>query len=262
LSSTDPAGALAFTARLSWLEYRAAYPWRIYLISALPRALLQVLFFAYLGYFTGGHAGRTFAFVGASAHVMLIATVIKGPDVLLDERVLGTLYRLRLGVLSVPAVIAVRWWVYAAEAIVDAVAVIVVAGPFVVGLDVVGRLLLALPLFGLVALTTSALGLAVAAVSLTQRADVLVTNLANYAALVVCGVVAPLSALGTVGMGLGRAIPLTHGLLAIRAAIDGRPWAGEALLEAAVGAAWAASAVVVLLVQEWRARAFGIGDRI
>ena len=262
MTSTDRIGALAVAGRLSWREYRVAYPWRIYLISALPRALLQVLFFAYLGYFTGGDAGKTFAFVGASVHVMLIATVIKAPDVLLDERVLGTLYRLRLGVLPLPAVVAVRWWVYIVEAIVDALLVIAIVGPFVVGLDGVAKLLLVLPLYGLVALTTSTLGFAVAAVSMTQRADVLITNLANYAALVLCGVVAPLSALGAIGADVGRALPLTHGLLAIRAAIDGRPWLGEALLELAVGGAWAAAAVSVLFVQEWRARAFGLGDRI
>ena len=190
---------------------------------------------------------------------MVITTVVRAPDVLIDERVMGTLHRLRLGVIPLPAVVAARWWVFVVDGLVTALVGVAVVGPLVGEADVVPELLLAAPLFLLLSLTTSCLGLAAAAVSLTQRADVVVTNLVSYLTLVACGVVAPLSALGVVG-DLARALPLTNGLLAIRALVDGQPWLTDALLELGVGAAWAVAALVILTVQAHRARALGTDE--
>jgi ABC-2 type transport system permease protein len=236
------------------------YPPRIYAATTIPRAVLQVAFFGYLGYFAAGETGRRFAFVGAAAHIVVLATVIRGPDIVLDERVLGTLHRLRLGVLPLPMVMAVRWWIFALEGVVDAVVAILVVAPLLGEQDVVPRLLAAVPLLGLVAFSTSGLGLVVGAISLTQRADVLLTNLTSYLLLVLAGVTAPISVFGHVGEIFVRALPLTNGLLGIRAVLAGRPWLDDALLELATGAAWLALGLALVALQTRRLGVRGQDD--
>ncbi|MDP8911083.1 MAG: ABC transporter permease [Actinomycetota bacterium] len=254
MTFTDRLYALAFAARLSWRDFLAVYPPRVYLFTTLPRVVLQAAFFALIGYYAAGESGREFAFIGGCAHVIVLATVVRAPDVLIDERVMGTLHRVRLGVMPLPAIVAARWWVYVCAGLVDALVAAVLVGAFVGELDLVPELLAAAPLFLLVALTTSGLGLVVAALSLTQRIDVLLTNLAAYLVLVFGGIVAPISVFGDVGATIVRLLPLTNGLLAIRSFVAGEPWVAEAALEVAVGAAWIALAAVLIQVQSHRAR--------
>lgn len=259
-ASAAGAGAYATAALFSARDYVVLYPPAVLAFSTVPRVVLQVAFLSYLGYYAAGEDGRTFAFIGAAAQVMTIATVVKAPSLILEERISGTLQRVRSGVVSLPGVIAARWLVYAVEGCAMSVlAVLALAGPFG-GRNLLERLLGALPLFALLAVTTSAFGLVVGSFALTQRADALITNLGGYSLLAVCGAVAPLSALGDVGSRLARAIPLTNGLLALRNLVDGRAWVGDALLEVAVGAAWALVAVALLARQDRRSRRLGSDD--
>ncbi len=247
-------------ALVSARNYASLYPPSIVALTIIPRVLLQVAFISYLGYYAAGEAGRVFAFVGAAIHIMTTATVAKGADAILDERVLGTLYRVRLGVLALPGTIAARWAVYAVEGFAASmVAVGVLAVPFG-GVDLLLKLLAAAPLIALLAVTTSAFGLAVGSFALSYRADVLIVNFATYAMLVLCGVAAPLSAFGPVGSDVVRGLPLTNGLLAVRNYIDGAPWLGDALLEVVVGAAWVGVALILLARQDRRARRLGTDD--
>lgn len=257
MSSSDRLYTVYFAARLSWRDFVAHYPPRAYLLSTIPRAVLQVTFLAYLGYYAAGEAGREFAFIGACAQIVVLATVVRGPAAVTDERVMGTLHRLRLGVVPLPAVVSARWWVYVVEGVADAIAAILLAGLLVGELDLVPELLACVPLFVLIAVTTSTVGLLIGALSLTQRTDTLLTNVASYSLMVFCGVVAPLSSLGSIGQDIVRALPLTNGLLAIRAVIDEEPWAHLAALELGVGLAWGMVAILLLQVQAHRARVRG-----
>jgi ABC-2 type transport system permease protein len=248
---------VAFAARLSWRDFLAVYPPRVYVSTLLPRAVLQVTFLAFLGYYARGEAGRQFAFIGACAQIIVLATVVRGPDVVIDERVMGTLHRVRLGVIPLPILIAARWGVYVCAGLIDAFVAIVVAGLLVGELSLAPKLLSAAPLFVLVAISTSFLGLVVAAISLTQRVDVLFTNLAAYLLLVFAGVVAPISTFGDVGEHLVRLLPLTNGLMAIRAFVANDAWVGDAVLELGVAAAWAGLGLLLIQLQERRARRAG-----
>lgn len=260
MTSTDRVYAVALAARLSWRDFLAVYPPRVYLSTTLPRAVLQVTFLAYLGYYAAGTDGREFAFIGACAQIIALATVVRAPDVLIDERIMGTLHRVQLGVIPLPAVIGARWLVYVCAGVVDAIVAILVASLLVGELDLVPELLEAIPLLLIIALSTSGLGLVVAAISLTQRIDVLLTNLAAYVLIVFSGVVAPISAFGDVGQQIVRLLPLTNGLVAIRAFVADEPWVADAGLELAVGAGWAAFAVFLMNVQSRRARARGADE--
>ncbi|MDY7088721.1 MAG: ABC transporter permease [Actinomycetota bacterium] len=249
-----------FAAAISVRNYVSLYPPSIILLTILPRVLLQVAFISYLGYYAGGADGRTFAFIGAACHVMTTATVAKGSDAILDERVHGTMYRVRLGVLSVPGTVAARWLVYAAEGFCASLAAILVLSVPFGGTELLFRLLAATPLIALLALTTSAFGLAVGSFALSWRADVLIVNFATYAMLLLCGVAAPSHTFSLFGLDLPRALPLTNGLLAVRDAVDGQPWLADAFWEVVVGAIWAAIAVVLLARQDRRARHLGADD--
>ena len=260
--STDRVYGAGVAARLALRDYLALYPPRVLLASTLPRAVLQAAFLAYLGYYAGGEEGRRFALVGGCAQVIVLATIVRGPDVLLDDRWQGTLPRLHLAVVPLPLVVVARWWVFVVEGTVDALAAVLLVAPLVGEADMLPRLLLATPLFLLIAATTSAFGIFVAAFALTQRADVLITNLVSYLTIVACGVVAPISHFGHVGSDVVRALPLTNGLQAIRGVVDGRAWAEDAALEAIVGAAWLAVGVVLLRWQARRARRLGTDDRL
>lgn len=253
--------ALRMTALLSLRNYMVVYPPRILLLTVVPRVVLQVAFLSYLGFYAAGRNGESFAFVGAAVQIMALAIVVKGPDTLLDERAMGTLYRHRLGVVPLPLTIGVRWWVYTAEGIASAVlAVLVLAVPFG-GVDLLLRLLPAIPLLVVISLGLTAFGAAVGSFALTQREDVLITNLANYALLVFCGVVAPIWTFGGAAATAVRFLPMTNGLLAVRALVAGRPFAGNLLLEFTASAAWATVALVMLHWQSIRSYRAGSDDR-
>ena len=259
---SDRVFALAYAGAMSFRDFFAVYPPRVYLLTTLPRAILQAAFLALVGYYAAGEPGREFAFIGACAHVIVLSTMVRAPDILVDERTMGTLHRVRLGVIPLPAIVAARWWVFVAAAVVDAVAAAVVVGPLVGETDLVLDLLAATPLFLLLALTTSSLGLLVGAISLTQRIDVMLTNLVAYIAMVFAGIVAPITVFGDVGEVLVRMLPLTNGLLAIRSFVDGEPWLAEAALELATGTAWTAIAFAALAVQATRARRLGTDETL
>lgn len=250
----------AWALRISARSYFTIYSPSVLALAVLPRVLLQVAFISYLAYYAGGDAGRTFAFIGASCHIMTMATVSKGADAILDERILGTLFRVRLGVLTVPGTIAARWLIYAAEGTCASLAAILVLSVPMGGTDLLLRLLAAFPLVILLALTTSAFGLAVGSFALSYRADVLIVNLAMYALLLFCGVAAPTTAFAVGGVDLTRGLPLTNGLLAVRDAVAGRSWVGHAALEVVVGAAWVLVAVLLLMRQDRRGRKLGTDD--
>jgi ABC-2 type transport system permease protein len=257
MTFADRLYTLWFTAQLSWRDFLAHFPPKAYLLSMIPRAVLQVTFLGYLGYYAAGDEGREFAFVGACTQIMVLETVVRGPDVVVQERVLGTLHRLRLGVYPLPAIMCARWWIYICAGVGDAIVAIFLAGLLVGELELAPELLAALPLFLLVAITTSTIGLVVGAVSLTQRVDTLLANGGAYALMVFGGVVAPISAFGETGEVIARCLPLTNGLLAIRAAVAGESWLRDAALELGVGALWAVVAVALIQIQAHRARARG-----
>jgi ABC-2 type transport system permease protein len=254
-------GGLRLLAALSWRDYRVVYPLPVLLASSLPRAVLQVVFVCYVGQFAAGTAGRDFALLGGCLQVITIATIIKASDVLLEDRQLGTLFRLRLSALPLPVVAATRWWIFAAEGTIDALVAGTAAGLLFGRWDLIGSLWAASPLVLLVALTSSALGMATAAMAITRRADVFVVNLVSYALLALSGAVAPLDRLPVPLGWLAHGLPITNALLAIRAAIHGRPWLGFAAAEVAVGIGWFALAWLLLAMQDRTARAKDTDDK-
>ncbi|MBX7549146.1 ABC transporter permease [Streptomyces sp. tea 10] len=251
------ASAFARTARLGLREYLVEYPPGVLLAAVLPRTILQVLFLTALGRAVGGPAGASAAGVGASAFAMVTATVNKAPDVLINEQVQGTLYRLRMTALPLPGLVAARWAVYAAEALTA----VLVAAPVAALVAGDGRMLrtlpAALPLYTLMVLSSSAFGFTIAVLAMNGRADVFLTNLATYLVLALSGVLSPVPGGGMRAV-VGAALPLSHGIAALRALNSGHgPVLATASGEALVGALWCVLAMVGLRFQDRRSRRTG-----
>lgn len=247
--------ALRTIAVLSWRDYRAVYPLRVVLASSLPRAVMQAVFVAYIGQFAAGTSGRDFALIGACLQVVTIATIVKAGDTLLDDRVFGTLYRIRLSRIPLPVLAITRWWAFVAEGVLGGLVAATAACLLFGRYDLMTAMWAATGLVLLVALSTSALGLVVAAATMTHRADAFVANIVSYLLLALTGAVAPLDRMPSVAAALAHGLPMTNGLLAIRHAVAGRPWLGHAAAEVAVGLGWLVVAIALMSVQGRRARA-------
>lgn len=256
MTSIEAVRTLSLTARLSLVDYASVYSPAVLASSVAPRIVLQVLFFSLLGGYIAGPEGATFAFVGATAHVVTLGTVVKSPDVLVDEKSYGTLYRLRLSRLPLLAILVTRQWVYAVEALAAVCLSILVAGALLERWHLSTQLLPMLALYGLVVLSCSAFGLATAVAAVGRRADTLLSNAMSLLLLVATGVVVPVESLGTLAA-VSPVLPITHGLAAIRQSLEGDPYGRLAMLEVAVAAGWYLVAAAGLRVQSWRARRSG-----
>ncbi|GAA3784125.1 ABC transporter permease [Streptomyces phyllanthi] len=252
--SRDRLSGLSVVARASWRDYSAVYPIRTLIASSVPRAVLQPLFLAYLGYLAGGLEGRRFAIIGACVHVVSLATVVKAADTMTEDLVEGTLYRVRMSRFGLPLVQLTRCWVYLLESVASGLVAVVGVCAFFGEWALMGSLLKGAPLFVLTALSTTAFGLAVTAVAALHPASAVLTNLAVYALLVLAGIVAPISQLPLPVRWVSHTLPLTHGAEALRALADGRPWGTHAALEALVGVVWLGAGVLLLRLNDSRAR--------
>jgi ABC-2 type transport system permease protein len=109
------------------------------------------------------------------------------------------------------------------------------------------------------AASTSAAGLAGAALAVGRRADVLVGNLLAYLIILAGGAFLPPDRLG-VARPLAWLLPDAHGVAAARAVVAGGPWAASIALEVLIGTGWLAVAGAVVTIQLRRARRLGQDD--
>jgi ABC-2 type transport system permease protein len=246
---------VAETVRNGRRLYRADSPVRVQLTTAAPRAVLQGIFLVLAGRVIGGRAGEPYALAGAAAFLATSRTIVYVGDIVLTDRLSETYYRLQGGVLPPWLVCLLRLPPYIASGFISSLLALAVCGPLL-GLSAQSaRLLPLLPLYLLTACTTAAFGLAVSALAVgRQTADILLGNLASFLILACSRVVAPDAGAARWLADAGTVLPVTHGLQAVRAQLAGQAWAGQAGLEAAVGAAWVVLAIVLLAVQDRRAR--------
>jgi ABC-type multidrug transport system permease subunit len=245
--------------RFGWREFLAHNPPRVIAVTTASRAVFQTLFFTLLGHLAGGTEQRRYAFVGATAVVMCIMTTVGIADVPALDKWQGTFWRLRSARVAPLTVFAIRALPYPTVGLALAILAILVTGPLAGLPRLTVDLLPLLPLYGLMAATSAVAGLAGGALAAGKRADVLVGNLLSYTILLTSGAFLPPGRITWLDH-IGQMLPMTHGLAAVRAALAGRPWAGLALAETAVGAGWAALAWAVVLLQVQRAKRAGHDD--
>ncbi|MFD5144339.1 ABC transporter permease [Streptomyces sp. NPDC058401] len=239
------------TVRTGGLLYFSANPVRVQLVTDLPRILLQAAFLIMLGRMAGGPGAAADALAGATAFAISALVVVGLCDVPMDDEWSGTQHRIQTGVLPPVLVHLCRALPHPIAGIAAGAAVLAVDGPLL-GLGATSTALLpATPLYLLMAVTSTGFGLAVAVLAVGRRADVLFGNLAAYLVLALSGVLAPRGAGVPWLVPVADVLPVSHGLHAVRALTEHRPWALQAWLEAAVGIGWL---LVAVLLARWRMR--------
>jgi ABC-2 type transport system permease protein len=247
------------TAATGWRQYRRDNPLWIVAASHLPRAILQTVFVVLLCQYVGGPPLRQYASVGAVALTLMLSTTTGIADVPTTDKVSGSLWRVRTGVLTPFTVFVLRSWPYPVVGFTTAVVTLAVVAP-AAGIVWLGPSSVPLLLcLALLALTTSAIGLAGAAFAVGRRADVLVGNLLAYLTMLSSAALVPPGRIRWVDL-LGSVLPMRHGLAAIRAAQAQEPFAAQLGAEVVVGAGWLAVAWIVIRIQVHRAHVHGHDD--
>ncbi|MFE3247214.1 ABC transporter permease [Streptomyces sp. NPDC059209] len=259
-----PAGASlawrsAEAARMGWLEYRALQTPAGLLGATLPRGVLQILFFTTLAGVLAGPGHREYAFAG-SLVLALSGTNVNGVVAVpvLDKQY-ATFARVRTGALSPTVTQIARVLPYPVMGWVLLLVQGAIAAPLLGMTDFALRLLPWAWVYALIALTLSVLGLAGATMTVGKRADVVAPNVLSYLVMLCSGAIVPPGRVGWVDA-IGQVLPARHGLDAVRAGMEGRPWLGHLGLEVAAGLGFTVLAALSILLQARRASRHGHDD--
>jgi len=241
------------------ISYRALFNWirpLSYATSMLGIPVTQLLFFAYLGRFTGLRDDAFFV-VGNAIQATAMGGVFAMTMTIGNERHFGTLGPL----LASPANRAALFLGRSVPVVLNAL--IVSAVVFAAGLVLLDFSLPAsrIPALGVVVLVTASattgLGLLLGAIGLRAREVIFAGNLVYFLMLLLCGVNVPLDVLPGWLEAVGRSLPLTHGLEAARRVAGGAALGdvgGLVATEASVGAAYAVAGLVLFRLLEVESR--------
>ena len=229
----------AFRAGLA--DYRAIFTWRSWLCGWFVRVVAQVSFFALIGLRVADERSAFYLLIG-NALAVAAQTGVFSLNMTTSERWAGTLPLLVASPSSPIVVFASRGSYLAVDGALSALGGLFVAGAIFDLPLPWPRVLLVLPLTALIALASYCFGTFLAGVVFRFREiNSLVVNVGYVGLMTTCGVMVPLSYFPSALEWLAHVLPLTNGLLAIRAVFDGAPAAevlAHAGAEAAVGAAW------------------------
>ena len=250
------------------ISYRALFNWirpAIYIPSMLGAPVFQILFFTYLGRYSGVRNDAFFV-VGNAVQVCSMSAIYAMTMALANERNFQTLSPL----LATPA---------NRIALVLGRGIPVIVNGLVVSMFgfAVGVVLLHfrpgwnnVPALGLILVVTvtscTGLGMLLGSLGLRIRDVFFVSNLAYFLMLLFCGINVPLDALPGWMQAVGNAVPLTHGVEAARMLVAGGTLAGAAgsqlAAEAAVGTVYIVVAFALFRYFEWQGRSAGVFERL
>ncbi|MDQ6748252.1 MAG: ABC transporter permease, partial [Candidatus Dormibacteraeota bacterium] len=249
------------------ISYRALFNWirpAVYIPSMLGAPIFQILFFTYLGRYSGVRNDAYFV-VGNAVQVCSMSAIYAMTMALANERNFQTLSPL----LATPAnrlalVIGRGIPVIANGLLVSAFGFLVgvVLLHFRPGWHTVPALVLVL----LVTVTScTGLGMVLGSFGLRVRDVFFLSNLAYFLMLLFCGINVPLDVLPPFMQAIGNVIPLTHGVAAARVIAGGgglTAASGQLASEAAVGVAYVALAFTMFRFFEHQGRSAGVFERL
>jgi ABC-2 type transport system permease protein len=252
-TSTVPShpGSARANWRIFWnggrISYTALFNWArpsIYIPTLLGAPTFQILFFAALGSYATGMDPAYFA-IGNSVQVCSMAGIYGMTMAVANERWFGTLPALMASPANRLALFGGRFIPFIVNGF------LVSAYGFALSwilLDVrfdaatLGIIVLAMVV---TAFSCSAIGAVQGGLSLRLRDGLFGANLLVFLFLLFCGVNIPLEALPPWMQAVSQVLPFTHGLQAVREAIDGASLAevgGLIATEALIGLAYAVAA--------------------
>ena len=244
------------------ISYRALFNWirpLSYATSMLGIPFFQLIFFTYLGRFSGLR-DDTFFVVGNAVQATAMGGVFAMTMTIGNERNFGTLS----AVLASPANRAALFLGRALPIVLNGVVVsafIFVSGALLLDFSLAAGDVPALAaVVGVTACSTTALGMVLGSLGLRARDVFFSSNLVYFLMLLLCGVNVRVEELPAWLEVVARSIPLTHGIEAAREVVGGAPLGdvrGLVATEAAIGAVYAviAFALFRLLELEGRRRA-------
>ena len=241
------------------LSYRALFNWirpGIYIATMLGSPLFQILFFAYLGRYSGLE-DDTYFVVGNAVQVSAMSGIYAMTLTIANERQYQTL----LPILATPANRVALFLGRAVPVIANGLFVSVFG--FAVGALFLDFSLEAsqIPSLAVVLVVTvfscTALGMALGSFGLRARDVFFFSNLVYFLMLLVCGVNIPPASLPSWLQAVGNVVPLTHGIEAARGVVDGETLAdvsGLVLTELSIGVVYTAFAFVLFRYFEFASR--------
>ncbi len=210
--------------RASWAMLAVELTPTVFFGAKIPRVVFQALFFVLIAKAAGGNEMARFALIGNAVHAAVFPAIISFAIVIEIEKWAGTLPLLVASPMHwLPAMVG-RSAATFGNAVFNTVIVLALLIPFIAPDIALINLLRAVPVFLITLIATAGLGWLVGAIALPMRWGTLISNMTGYAMMITCGVNFPFTALPPAGQWIGRALPMTHGLLAIRAVIDGAPY--------------------------------------
>jgi ABC-2 type transport system permease protein len=207
---------LARAAYLSLYQYFALYDPKAYVLTWIPRVLLETLFLALVAQFIGGRDLLLFTVIGFAGYRTLHTTVTFTSGSVTSELFTGTM-PLLVGSPTDPTLILtgrnLAWMFHGVST-----GVLTVGVAAILGLPITFRsLVLALAALLIIELAAYALGLFVGSVLLRSPGlGNTVGNIVGFTLFAISGVTVPLASLPSGVQAVALAMPLSHGLLALR----------------------------------------------
>ena len=205
------------------IAYKALFNWirpEIYIPTMLGSPLFQILFFAHLGRYSGLRDDSFFV-IGNAVQACSMASIYAMTMTIANERYFGTLSAL----LATPANRLALFLGRALPPIANGLFVSLfglAAGVLLLDFSLADADPLA---FALVLLATvlscTCFGMLLGSIGLRARDVFFASNLVYFLMLLFCGVNIPIEALPAWMESVGRAMPLTHGIMAAREVAEG-----------------------------------------
>ena len=208
-------------ARASWATYMVDLTPTVFLGMHIPRTILQSLFFVYLAKAAGGDDLARFALIGNAIQIAVFNVMLAMEEVIESEKWNNTFQYLIAAPSSwFPSMVG-KSMAHYGDAILATVISFAALIPLLKIEISLANLLHSVPVILLVIFSATTLGWSIGAFSLPIRYGFLICNWFAYAMIVLCGVNVPVSALPPAVQFFSNILPVTHGLQAIRALIDG-----------------------------------------
>jgi ABC-2 type transport system permease protein len=198
--------------------------------------------FTYLAKSAGGDTLAVFAFIGNLVHTGMMNAMFNTSDTIQAEKWNSTLeYLIAAPSNWVPSILGKSIASHVETTLRAILACLIMIPLFKLNVSPV-MLLRALPVMVVVIFSASALGWVIGIISMPIRWGNLILNTLTYTMIILCGINFPFSALPSAVQVIGNFLPVTHGLLAIRAIVSGASYSSvfpQIGLEILVGLAYA-----------------------
>jgi len=241
------------------LAYRALFNWihpAIYIPSVLGFPMFQILFFAYLGRFSGLRDDAFFV-TGNAIQAAGMAGIYASVFTIGNDRFYGTLGPLLASPASRAALFTGRALPIVANGLFVSAFGFVVGWAFLDFEPPLGSLLPLALVILVSAFATTAFGMLLGSIGLRTKDILLISNLAYFLMWLFCGVNVPLDTLPGWMQIVGEGLPVTHAVAAARELIDGAALGSVWRLvaaEAGIGAGYLIAAFALFRVFEREAR--------